>query len=105
MSYQSDSVATGPRRDLGDAMALTKSRLALDVMTASDLHGIVDKLTAFSGKQPTTADLKPVHAALSALRDHHYGDNEVKKGHGYGLYPVWRAGGGLRCGENLHSRV
>ncbi|MBP2850155.1 AvrE-family type 3 secretion system effector [Dickeya oryzae] len=79
MSYQSDSVATGPRRDLGDAMALTKSRLALDVMTASDLHGIVDKLTAFSGKQPTTADLKPVHAALSALRDHHYGDNDVKK--------------------------
>ncbi|WP_237435034.1 AvrE-family type 3 secretion system effector [Dickeya dianthicola] len=79
MSYQSDKVAAGPHRDLGDAMALTKSRLALDVMTASSLHGIVDKLDALSGKQPTAADLKPIQAALSELRDHQYGGNDVKK--------------------------
>ncbi|MEI7344191.1 AvrE-family type 3 secretion system effector [Dickeya chrysanthemi] len=79
MSYQSDKVAAGPHRDLGDAMALTKSRLALDVMTASSLHGIVDKLEALSGKQPTADDLKPIQAALSELRDHQYGGNDVKK--------------------------
>ncbi|WES88265.1 AvrE-family type 3 secretion system effector [Dickeya fangzhongdai] len=79
MSYQSDKVATGPRRDLGDAMALTKSRLALDVMTASDLHRVVDKLETLSGKQPTAADLKPIQAALGELRDQQYGGNEVKK--------------------------
>ncbi|MEI7377473.1 AvrE-family type 3 secretion system effector [Dickeya chrysanthemi] len=79
MSYQSEKVATGPRRDLNDAMALTKSRLALDVMTAGDLHGVVDKLEALSGKQPTADDLKPIQAALSELRDHKYGGNDVKK--------------------------
>ncbi|AYH48251.1 AvrE family type 3 secretion system effector [Dickeya fangzhongdai] len=79
MSYQSDKVATGPRRDLGDAMALTKSRLALDVMTASDLHRVVDKLETLSGKQPTAADLKPIQTALGELRDQQYGGNEVKK--------------------------
>ncbi|WP_033568844.1 AvrE-family type 3 secretion system effector [Dickeya undicola] len=79
MSYQSDRVATGLRRDLNDDMALTKSRLALDVMTASDLHRVVDKLEALSGKQPTAADLKPIQAALGELRDQQYGGNDVKK--------------------------
>ncbi|WFN55953.1 AvrE-family type 3 secretion system effector [Dickeya lacustris] len=79
MSYQSDKVAQGPHRDLGDAMALTKSRLALDVMTASDLHGIVDKLESLSGKQPTAADLHAVQSALGELRDQKYAGNEVKK--------------------------
>ncbi|SLM62881.1 MULTISPECIES: AvrE-family type 3 secretion system effector [Dickeya] len=79
MSYQSDKVADGAHRDLGDAMALTKSRLALDVMTASDLHGMVDNLERLSGKQPTTADLQAAQAALGELRDQKYGGNEVKK--------------------------
>ncbi|MFP1761964.1 AvrE-family type 3 secretion system effector [Lonsdalea quercina] len=79
MSYQSDKVVQGAHRDVHDEMALTKSRLALDTLTIGDLHGIVDKLAGFSGASPTKADLKPMQEALTLLRDHQYGDHNVKR--------------------------
>lgn len=79
MSYQSDKLVQGAHRDVYDAMALTKSRLALDTLTIGDLHGIVDKLAQYSGASPTKADLQPMHEALALLRDHQYGHHEVKR--------------------------
>ncbi|OSN11004.1 hypothetical protein AU512_05495 [Lonsdalea iberica] len=79
MSYQSDTVVQGAHRDVHDEMALTKSRLALDTLTLGDLHGIVDKLAGFSGASPTKAALKPMQAALTLLRDHQYGNHNVKR--------------------------
>lgn len=78
MSHQKDDIPLGRQRDPNDRMALTKSRLILDIVTLGALHQLADKAALISGHNPDSTQLKQLRQAFDALREQQYGGNPVK---------------------------
>ncbi|MBT2298545.1 AvrE-family type 3 secretion system effector [Pseudomonas fluorescens] len=78
LSHQKADVPLGRRRDRGDELALTKARVALDVVTLKDLGEVLDKAELL-GPSASEGQLKQLNAQLSELRDKTYGDHMIKQ--------------------------
>lgn len=78
LSHQKADVPLGRRRDRGDELALTKARVALDVVTLKDLGEVLDKAELL-GPNASEGQLKQLNAQLSELKDKTYGDHLIKQ--------------------------
>ena len=75
ISHQKADIPLGQRRDKGDELALSKARLALDVVTLKSVSTLLDQLELVG----PGSDLGPLQEKLTHLKETTYGENPVKQ--------------------------
>ncbi|WP_032610332.1 AvrE-family type 3 secretion system effector [Pseudomonas syringae] len=75
ISHQKADIPLGQRRDKGDELALSKARLALDVVTLKSISTLLDQLELVG----PGSDLGPLQEKLTHLKETTYGENPVKQ--------------------------